>query len=650
MLGFFPTPYPDELLYSICARYQEQMNDSSQTATVLDLFKTKNAIAIFDLPSKLQRLINNLPPGHAYTVDQLIDNHTLLPFYSPFLPLDRLKLIRQEMSGNNGSKIHTRLGIVAGFIEMPSYLRFCPVCMEKDQKQFGECYWHRLHQLPGVEVCPTHGIFLEESNVLTHNRKRISEFVSLEQKIQAVSPRPVDPSNNTHTVLLRIARDIEWLLNDCRFVPGLEALYQKYFSIVKNNRELVTYTGRIRVQELLRIFKNYYPAIIINSLQCPLNEKSRDHWLAKLVRYPQMVHHPLRHLLFIQFLGYTAQEFLQLQQTHKPFGNAPWPCLNPVCKHFKKLHIREYEITDNHKNSQLTATFACNCGFVYYRTASDKPLDDQFRFSKIKVYGSVWEESLKQFWVDPSITLKDISQSLGVTVKTVLRQANRLNLTLPRPNIMAKMNEVYPSLKTSIISPILTPIHNSEYHRQQWLDIMAANPGVGRTKLRSKIPAVYSHLYKYDREWLKQHLPPLQSNNGSPIVDWYRRDLETMAAVKMAAQQLKEDDERPTWITKTAIANCLEHPTSSWVKKHLSQLPLTARLLAELVETKEEFAVRRVMWAANMFCKENVYPKRWQLVYRASLDPQTRELPLIQNAINSALESCANLLYLQQKS
>lgn len=42
------------------------------------------------------------------------------------------------MCGDNGSKIHTRLGIVAGFIKMPSHLRFCPLCMEDDQKQFGE--------------------------------------------------------------------------------------------------------------------------------------------------------------------------------------------------------------------------------------------------------------------------------------------------------------------------------------------------------------------------------------------------------------------------------------------------------------------------------------------------------------------------------
>jgi hypothetical protein len=93
MLGFFPTPYPDELLYSICARYQARMNYSSQSSTVLDLFETKKAIAIFDLPSKLQRLLASLPPGHDYTVDQFIDNHTLKFIRAWELSLDSLKCL-----------------------------------------------------------------------------------------------------------------------------------------------------------------------------------------------------------------------------------------------------------------------------------------------------------------------------------------------------------------------------------------------------------------------------------------------------------------------------------------------------------------------------------------------------------------------------
>ncbi|MBN3879587.1 MULTISPECIES: TnsD family transposase [unclassified Nostoc] len=638
MLGYFPEPYPDELLYSICARFQYRLNYPSQRLIIQDLFQTKNAIAIFDLPSRLHRLVTALPPGCCYTVDYFIQNHTLLPFYSPFLPPERLQLVREDMCGDNGSKIHTRLGIVAGFIEMPSHLRFCPVCMEDDRKQFGECYWHRLHQLPGVEVCSTHGVFLEKSVVLTHNRRRIYEFTSAEQAIKVISPRPIDPLNSGHKILLKIARDIDWLLNNCRFVPDLEALYQKYLSLVKNNPELVTYTGRIRVQELLRLFKNYYPSQVLDWLQCPLDEKIRDNWLAQLVRFPKRVHHPLRHLLFIHFLGYTAQEFFELKEAPKPFGHAPWRCLNPVCKYFKKPHIKNCQITYNQENHKPTGIFSCTCGFVYSRIGPDESPEDHFRFSKIKVYGSVWEEYLKTFWEDSSLTLKEISQLLGVEVKTVLRQADRLKLTFPRPNTKARATELCPSLKPRAFTFIQAP-DVLESCRQQWLELIEANPEVGRTQLRSKAPAIYAQLYKYDKNWLLEHLPPPITNNGTVCVDWNRRGAETVEAVKIAAQRLKQDANRPIWISKTAIANSLTHPASAWVKKHLKRLPKTAEVLAELSETREEFAARRVQWAADSFRQENIAPQRWQLVRRAGLRPQTRELRLVKQAIATALDS-----------
>ncbi|WP_180267380.1 hypothetical protein [Nostoc linckia] len=45
MLCAFPDPYPGELVYSICARFQERVQYPSLRSTVEDLFQTKNAIA-----------------------------------------------------------------------------------------------------------------------------------------------------------------------------------------------------------------------------------------------------------------------------------------------------------------------------------------------------------------------------------------------------------------------------------------------------------------------------------------------------------------------------------------------------------------------------------------------------------------------------
>ena len=43
--------------------------------------------------------------------------------------------------------------------------KYCPKCALRDRECYGEAYWHRVHQLQGVTVCPEHGVPLIESAV-----------------------------------------------------------------------------------------------------------------------------------------------------------------------------------------------------------------------------------------------------------------------------------------------------------------------------------------------------------------------------------------------------------------------------------------------------------------------------------------------------
>lgn len=53
-----------------------------------------------DLPSYLSALIANMPQDHCYTIDRLIYQHTLLPFYAPFYPSERIEMVEKIMSDN----------------------------------------------------------------------------------------------------------------------------------------------------------------------------------------------------------------------------------------------------------------------------------------------------------------------------------------------------------------------------------------------------------------------------------------------------------------------------------------------------------------------------------------------------------------------
>ena len=53
MIGHFPAPLPDELLYSVCARYSERVKYRNKEAVMAELFGRRGAAASIDLPSHL---------------------------------------------------------------------------------------------------------------------------------------------------------------------------------------------------------------------------------------------------------------------------------------------------------------------------------------------------------------------------------------------------------------------------------------------------------------------------------------------------------------------------------------------------------------------------------------------------------------------
>src|SRR5258706_7622578 len=110
MICNFPTPYPDEILYSVCARYSDRKQYKRPQSVSIDLFGHEISAKV-SLPNCLGNLVANLPPKLNYTVDRLIDNHTIFPFYEPFLPPERSYLLRKRMEGEEKKSLSILTGI-----------------------------------------------------------------------------------------------------------------------------------------------------------------------------------------------------------------------------------------------------------------------------------------------------------------------------------------------------------------------------------------------------------------------------------------------------------------------------------------------------------------------------------------------------------
>jgi hypothetical protein len=247
-------------------------------------------------------------------------------------------------------------------------------------------------------------------------------------------------------------------------------------------------------------------------------------------------------------------------------------------------------------------------------------------------FGQVWESKLKGLWEDTSLSLSEVGRRLGVDPLTVRRHAARLRLPSSRPYRKAKVLGHAAQLKGTRVS--MAQAEKRYTSRTRWLSTMRQSSRSTLKALRRKNPREYAWLLQNDPEWLKRHSPHSgRRARFTSGVDWKKRDAEYAVAVRAAATRLKNNPGRPVQMTKTAIGRATGAITLLQQKLH--KMPLTAQVLASVVEPREQYAVRRVWWAADLYSKEGV-PREWQLVMRANVYT-LRETSSVKCAIEDAM-------------
>lgn len=643
MICVFPDPYPDELLYSVCARYKELMKYPNNLTATHDFFGGGATSAVVDLPNRLEYLVSVLPPGHLYTVDEFIDHHTMFPFYAPFLSSERACAIRDEMRRIGESQVFERIGLNASHVARPLWLRFCPLCAEEDRQQLGETYWHRTHQLSGVEVCPRHAVFLELANAPFNNARNPGVAISADSVLHSPPIRQLNLSDDYHNLLLLIARNAAWLLNWKGGKHGSDFLRERYYNNLLR-LGLAYYNGNIRVTELINRVETYYPIRMLEALDCKIKNRHRN-WLLRLLHLGSVgvSQLPIRHILLILFLGYSTEEFFNSHKEYKPFGDSPWPCLNHTAVHYRESVITNCRVTDNlttGKTGRPMGTFSCECGFVYNRVGPDNSEEDRYRVDSVESYGSVWEKVLREGWSDSSLPLVRAARPLGVSDLTVVRYAIRLNLPMNVPGarqVSLKTIERYKNFRRSRKEAL-------EFYRKEWLSVLKANSDASRRQLMTTASFLYLWLKKNDTEWLETHLPPVRKGDRKgELKDWNRIDTDLAADVEATAKRIRELPGRPIRVSMAAVIK--EVGRKSWLEFRLVKLPLTNKALNDYLETVEEFLIRRVAWAEEYYFQKGICPARSYFEASAGTKNKSGRLLAVQSAIDAALGGLRERLY-----
>ncbi|WP_027724525.1 TnsD family Tn7-like transposition protein [Tuberibacillus calidus] len=587
MLVFFPTPYPDELLYSVCARYRKRTGDPSPKNLLQDLFGKNNVLASVDLPSHIGALVARLPVGSKITADRLVMEHTMYPFYSAFLPPQQAEAVFLAMVGGSGNSVYTRAGVMASSIRSATHFRYCPICFQEDLARHGELYWHRMHQIPGWDVCVKHGTWLNDSKV------------ALRQTNKHVFAEPTEENCPLNQVAY--ITDSELLSHYRSIGNGIEALltqrfphrpldwFQRHFEAKLRQKHYASFiSGKVDQTRLRQDFVRYYGEEFLERLQSSLRGESN--WLASMVRKHRRSFHPLRHLLLINFLGISLEEMFYQDEQYKPFGDGPWICLNPAAEHYQQKVITDLTVSTCEKNKGVIGTFSCSCGFVYTRRAGES---DPNKISRVKQYGEVWERECLRL-ANEGLSLREIGRRLHADPMTVKKHIRGKEVKDGRRDL------------------------ERERDRTEWLSLQQQHPNFSKTELRKLNLALYARLYRKDRIWLNEHSPePAQKKTRNIRVDWNQRDLEVLAKVQHAVSRILESDGKPKRLTVGRIGTIAG--VTALLEKHMNHLPKTKKYLERTVESEEQYRLRKIHWAMEELKRQGEPLQEWKVLRKAGI-------------------------------
>lgn len=395
-MGWFPALYPDELLYSAIARVRSVMGEPPMHPFLIAMFGTPSLQNPY-FPHALSNLVQFHGATHGFSTEDVTDHYTMIPILQPFLPVDTVKKLR---TGMRGLGFGTGGGL-RGFHPMGSRLAYCRACCADDRRQFGEPYWHRVHQIPGVDVCPIHGIVLTRFELLNRlDHAFISARDALPERVlfSVDEPRAVG-------LTVDMARDLQWILVHGARIGSLETTWERYqYHFMRLG--LVTHRGTVRVERLSGLMADK----VGRTLSRVRMEGMRNF-------------EPWEHVAIIRSLGLSASEFFTGPSSpQSPFGTGPWPCLNPVASHHQALTISDVEVNAR-QSGRIIGVFRCHrCGFTYQRSRVGSTEMDPYQYSRVVEHGPVWDAELSAMY-SAGVPLMDMSKRLKSSTETISRIA-----------------------------------------------------------------------------------------------------------------------------------------------------------------------------------------------------------------------------------
>lgn len=553
-------PYEDELLGTLIVQYLADEKVAHQYAFLRSMLDCKTSSLVF-MPSGLQRLSEETYGYWHMTETEIAQTVTPAPYFvassSPRVSKSVLEVMK-----SSATKVRNRCGLGFGRYSELKCLRYCRQCVRKDVEEGRQPYFHRVHQLPGVAVCPKHEALLVSSDLVASKlhidgAKGIASAFCTEQELNF---RP--SSEREMEAAIQVAKRSEETL--VHAAPSSLFDLRLHYKQCLNRADYLYKGGGCRLDELSCDIVSYFGKSYLQWLGFFRDGQDARDWLVPLLCRGQAVPPTVAHMLLQQFIAdghrNTRRESLGVR--------VQCPCQAPE-------HLNgEFDGTIVWTEGRGNAKCVCGASFGFHLNGDVAVVDRIWR------YAHCCRGNASQLYHN-GCTIKEISTEPAASATTVRR---RLGFCQP-----AMTREMLFSIEC-------------QTHREEWLDAVKRAGSMQAARVATR--RTYRSLLKYDRDWLMQQSRG-EAKRSLVRVNWTVRDNSYLVALGEAAETLRQEVP-PRWVSAISVLMVARVPKGT--RNQLEKLPKCRALLSRVVETRAQFRERRV--AVNKFI-EIVLEKAW---------------------------------------
>ncbi|AXQ50878.1 TnsD family Tn7-like transposition protein [Lysinibacillus fusiformis] len=573
MIAYFPKPYNNELYYSILARYYSYSGDILPSYTLKELTGETRNIS-FEVPIGLDYLVTKVKKfSSIYSKEYFINNHTIFPVVRPFKRAEWTRKFSEEKYNLEAARLKL-FGNKENDIESKEHLYYCTECLKEQFKKYGEGYWNRLHQIPGIFVCTKHRVALIKHSINIHN---IQDVMFVLPRFEDTKVNPGKYNSDVLESLLNLSEDIEYIFEKNLDTLAENYFYEKYVTLLEIKG--IAYPMLKREDRLKSLLLDYYPYRFLEMLNSSFTQSTS--WLPKFNSINKTTNlHPIRHLLLMRLLCGSAREFFENDYEYKPFGNGPWICMNPFADHYLEKVVKKVHVSIHRGNRDIQGDMKCSCGFVYrIRVWEKSPLNIEYFSNRIIERGHIWEQKFNDL-IEQRLTLNEIAHQTKLskpTITKILRdRESRKDL---------KQVERYEKVREKATN-----------YKKIWLELCEKYPEYSRHELNMANRAVYTWLRKHEKEWLEANSPMVKKT-------FYRKkkvysvevDYDLLSKAQNIISTWSElENERNKLIRKSKYKIRILLGLGGDTKITRKRYPLTSNYIDSIEESPDEFKKRKV--------------------------------------------------------